>query len=133
MGRNLAVEGEDYPCRADLGDDIFVPRNWSPICFTWKASNLCHKPIYFEEEAVERYGHSCNPVLQPVVHAAHFFGTIPLLGYKMGITPPTECMYSLGYYRPGSCAPYLLDPIPISLRGALVEGGAWTALAFIIP
>ena len=32
-----------------------------------------------------------------------------------------ECQYALGYYRPGSCAPWLLAPIPLSLRGGLTE------------
>ena len=32
-------------------------------------------------------------------------------------------MYTLGYYRPGSCAPYMLDPLPISVRAGLMEAG----------
>jgi hypothetical protein len=39
----------------------------------------------------------------------------------------------LGYYRPGSCAPYYLDPIPLSVRAALFEAGAWVGGVAIFP
>jgi hypothetical protein len=42
----------------------------------------------------------------------------------MGVTPPTECMYALGHYRPGNCAPYMINPVPLSCRGAALEAGA---------
>ena len=47
--------------------------------------------------------------------------------------PPHECRYALGYYRPGSCAPYLIPPVPLSLRGALLEAGAVVGGVFLIP
>jgi hypothetical protein len=106
---------------------------WAPVTFTWKASGLCHKPAYFEDVHLERYGHSWGPYLQPVISGGHFFLTVPILPYKMGLYPPNECIYTLGYYRPGSCAPYMLDPLPLSLRAALFEAGAWTGMAFLIP
>ncbi|MCS7237975.1 MAG: hypothetical protein NZ899_06860 [Thermoguttaceae bacterium] len=110
-----------------------VSRGWEPVTFMWKASALCHKPAYFEQVHVERYGHSVGPLLQPLVSGAHFFLTVPILPYKMGLYPPTECIYTLGHYRPGSCAPYMLDPLPISLRAALMQAGAWTAGVFVVP
>jgi hypothetical protein len=106
---------------------------WAPITFTWKASALCHKPAYFEQVHLERYGHSCGPYLQPVISGAHFFLTVPVLPYKMGLYPPNECIYTLGYYRAGSCAPYMLDPLPLSVRAGLFEAAAWTGAAFLIP
>jgi hypothetical protein len=39
----------------------------------------------------------------------------------------------LGYYRPGSCAPWLLDPIPLSVRGAVYEAGAVTGACALFP
>jgi hypothetical protein len=108
-------------------------RGWTPVTFTWKASALCHKPAYFEQVHVERYGHTVGPLFQPIVSAAHFFLTVPILPYKMGLYPPNECIYALGHYRPGNCAPYMLDPLPLSLRAALFEAGAWTAAVFVIP
>jgi len=127
------AEDGDFPPECNLGDDAFAPRAWTPTCYTWKASGLCHKPLYFEDVHLERYGHSWGPYLQPVISGAHFFVTIPAVPYKMGLTPPAECMYTLGYYRPGSCAPYMLDPLPLSIRAALFEAGAWVGMVAAIP
>jgi hypothetical protein len=121
------------PGECTLGDAQFVPRTWDCITYTWKASALCHKPLYFEEVALERYGHSRGPILDPLVSAAHFFVTVPLLPYEMGVEPPCECEYTLGYYRPGSCAPWIIDGIPISLRGMALECTAATGAGFAIP
>jgi hypothetical protein len=118
-------------CKLEAGP--FEERNWAPTTFMWKASGLCHKPAYFEQVHLERYGHSTGPYTQPLASAAHFFLTVPILPYKMGLYPPGECMYTLGYYRPGSCAPYLLDPLPLSIRAGLAQAGAVTGLAAIIP
>ena len=75
----------------------FLTRVWQPITFTWKASALCHKPLYFEEVALERYGHTVGLGLQPVVSAAHFFLTVPVLPYKMGSTRRANACTPLGY------------------------------------
>lgn len=130
---NITPEAGEFPRECGLGDSIFEPRAWALTTFTWKASALCHKPLYFEEMALERYGHSTGPLTQPFVSGAHFFGTLPILPYLMGVEPPCECIYDLGYYRPGSCAPYMIYPIPISLRGAVLEAGAWVGGVFLIP
>jgi hypothetical protein len=108
-------------------------QTWAPTTFTWKASALCHQPLYFEDVHLERYGHSWGPYLQPLASGAHFFLSVPALPYQMGLYPPCECIYTLGYYRPGSCAPYMIDPFPVSIRAALAEGGVWTGMAFLIP
>lgn len=127
------TEGTDFPCECKLGREVnptFAGRHFSPTMFTWKATGVCHKPLYFEDVNLERYGHSWNPVVQPFMSAAHFFVSVPLLPYKMGLTTPNECMYTLGYYRPGSCAPWLIDPIPLSFRAAMFQAGAVTGFAY---
>lgn len=121
------------PTECTLGDDQYVPRNWDLVTFHWKASALCHKPLYFEETGLERYGHTMGPWLEPVHSGAHFFKNVALLPYKMGINPPHECQYALGYYRPGSCAPWLVPPMPISLRGGLLQAGAVLGGVYLIP
>ncbi len=99
----------------------------------WKASGLCSKPLYFVQVQMERYGHSWGPILDPIVSGAHFFGTVPILPYKMGLQTPNECVYTLGYYRPGSCAPYMISPLGFTWRAAAFEAGVWTGGAFAIP
>ena len=117
------TEGEDYPFECTIDDgQMFAGRCWDQTTYMWKASAMCHKPLYFEDEQLERYGHSFTPCFQPFVSGAHFFCTLPVLPYCMGVEPPCECVYALGHYRPGSCAPYMCNPVPLSLRGAVRSG-----------
>jgi len=133
---DISTKGDLFPKKCPLQEGALPERQthgWAPVTFTWKASGLCHKPSYFEEVHLEQYGHTCRGHLQPLVSGAHFFLTVPILPYKMGLYPPNECIYSLGYYRPGSCAPYMLDPLPLSIRAGLAEAGVWTGMAFLVP
>ncbi|MDO4582909.1 MAG: hypothetical protein Q4D62_02290 [Planctomycetia bacterium] len=118
----LASEDESFPVRQFAGTHV-----------TWTASNLCHKPLYFEQPAVERYGHSAGPILQPLLSGAEFIITVPALPYLIAMDPVNECQYPLGYYRPGSCAPYKWNPVPFTIRAGIAEGGIATALVFLIP
>ena len=125
--------GNDYPCECRLEGETFEPRRFATTMFTWKAAGYCHKPLYFEDWELERYGHSHGPLADPFFSAAHFFITLPVLPYKMGVELPWECVYPLGYYRPGSCAPWTVPAIPISLRGMAVEAATVTGLVFLFP
>jgi hypothetical protein len=129
----ITAEPGAFPPECGIGDVAYKSRQYPPMTYTWIASNLCHKPLYFEQPRLERYGHALPPVIQPLVSAAEFFLSVPLLPYKMGIEPPNECIYALGYYRPSSCAPMQIPGIPISLRGALYEGAVITGFAVVLP
>lgn len=107
-------------------------RPWPLHCYWWEAPAVCHRPLYFEQVNLERYGYSCG-FAQPLVSAAHFFGTIPALPYLLAAEPCRECVYTLGHHRPGSCAPLQLHYPPLSLKGAAVEAGVLTGLIFAIP
>lgn len=126
--------GEDFPmeCTVDDGSP-FAPRCWSEVTYMWKASALCHKPLYFECEQMERYGHSWGPVADPLIAGAHFFTRLPVLPYCMGITPPNECIYAIGHYRPGSCAPYMIDPIPFTWRAAANQTAFTVGMVYFLP
>jgi hypothetical protein len=121
------------PTECTLGDETYLARYWQPTTMTWKASGLCHKPLYFEEMQLERYGHMTGPLLEPVVSGAHFFVNLATLPYQAGINPPWECQYALGYYRPGNCAPWLAAPIPLSVRGGLLQAGAIVGGVYLFP
>jgi len=125
--------GEDYPCECRLEGETFQPRRFAATTFTWKAAGYCHKPLYFEDWNLERYGHSHGIVLDPFLSAAHFFVSLPVLPYQMGVQPPWECVYPLGYYRPGSCAPWTVPAVPISGRGFAVQAATVTGLVFLLP
>jgi hypothetical protein len=133
-----APHGELPP---DLSEHCFPPvhypgtsaRPWAEFSYAWEAPGLYHLPLYFEDVALERYGHTICPLAQPAISAAHFFGTAPLLPYKMGLEPPLEHVYTLGYYRPGNHAPRLIYPLPLRADAAALQAGAVTGLIFLIP
>ena len=129
----LVIPSGSLPQSCPLPDEDYVRKAPTPITLTWKASNLCYKPLYFEDVQLERYGHYRSPYLQPFLSRFRFWLTIPCLPYLMGVNPPQECIYDLGYYRPGNCAPSMIEPVPISLRGGLLEAGAIVGVAAIIP
>jgi len=131
--RLKGTAGEDYPLECTGRHLAFQPRAWAQTVYLWKAAGLCHKPLYFEQVQLERYGHDWGPALQPLVSGAHFFGTVPILPYKMGLETPQECVYALGYYRPGSCAPYMIEPLGFTWRAAAFQAGAVTGAAAAIP
>ncbi len=124
---DIGVKPEDLtgkkglPSECSLGDEPVEPRHWRRTIFTWTAAATWHKPVYFEDEQMDRYGHTFGPVTQTTLSAVKFFATVPLVPYYMGVYPPRECIYDLGTYRPGSCSPYYLDPFPLSVRGAVNE------------
>ena len=123
----------NLPMNCGIGYEAYAGRQFIPSAVEWKASGLCHKPLYFEDVQLERYGHEVGPVLQPLISSAHFFGNMLILPYKMGINPPGECQYALGYYRPGTCAPYMIQPFPFSLRGAAAQAGFVSGATALIP
>ena len=121
------------PAECPLGGIRTSERSWLAGTFTYHASALCHKPLYFEEVQLERYGHTAGPFRQPVLSGAHFIKSLVTLPYHMGMSPPTECEYALGYYRPGNCAPWMIPPIPLSLQGAKWQIGAALGFSYLIP
>jgi hypothetical protein len=100
--------------------------------YHWQAAAICHRPLYFEDINLERLGYS-HGLLQPVLSAAHFFGQVPLLPYKMTVDRPHRCIYTLGHYRPGSPAPYQFQWLPLRADAALVEAGVVTGVIFLLP
>jgi len=125
--------GSDYPCECRLEGETYEPRRFASTTFTWTAAGYCHKPLYFEDWNLERYGHSYGPLADPFLSAAHFFVRLPVLPYQMGVELPWECVYPLGYYRPGNCAPWTVPAVPISARGLAVEAATITGLVFLLP
>ena len=125
--------GNDYPHECRLEGETFEPRRFATTTFTWKAAGYCHKPLYFEHWNLERYGHSHGFVADSFLSAAHFFARIPALPYQMGVELPWECVYPLGYYRPGSCAPWTVPAVPVSARGFAVGAAAATGIVFLLP
>jgi hypothetical protein len=123
---------EARPIRAIPVPEEFVPlppRNWSPDRKYFTAAATCHLPLYFQDAALERYGHSTeqffgplgrymtypvddprqsnqrNQIVQPIFSIGLFAAQIALLPYNLIMDPPWEAEYDLGYYRPGDIVP----------------------------
>jgi hypothetical protein len=106
---------------------------WGGTEHHWSATCMRHRPLYFEEINAERYGYTASYCLQPVISAARFFGTIPALPYKMVVQRPRDCIYTLGHYRPGNCAPRRWHRLPWKLTAGVVEIGFIAGMILIIP
>jgi len=126
-------ESWGLPVTCSLGEQLLAHRAFEPTTMAWKASGLCHKPLYFEEIQLERSGHEHGPIIQPFLSTAHFLGNLAFLPYKVGINPSNECQYALGHYRPGNCAPWSIEPIPLSLRGLAAQGAVIGGAVMILP
>lgn len=125
---------EAHLCPEELWEGgPYIPRMFDPSCFTWSATNLWYNPLYFEDVALERYGHTYCPLIQPAVSVGRFGAQVVTLPYHMAMDPICKKEYALGYYRPGDCAPKLCYQPPLSLRGGLAQAGVVTGLFFIIP
>jgi len=121
--------GETPVCPEEikLSDEAYVGRALPETSYTWEASNLFHNPLYFEDAALERYGHTHHCLVQP------FASVGKGLPYQATIDPICKEMYTLGWYRPGECAPKKCYQIPWNWDAAAVEAGAVTGMFFIFP
>ena len=104
------------------------PRVTAPYYSTPRVPDFTHRPLYFEERALERNGRTIG-VLQPGLSAAHFFGTIPVLPYKMGAQPPSRPMYTGNGIDPPSDHLSVRDRV----RGVMAEAGVVLGLNYILP
>ena len=105
---------------------------WGNKWGVWASPNARSYPLYFEQVNMERYGNHPRR-FATVLSAAHFFGTIPLVPYKMGNHRPRECMYTLGAYRPGSCNPSYRHREPVTARGLVSQALITGAVIGFLP
>jgi hypothetical protein len=142
---NLCPRPDGAPCK-DLGDqalacpdevvlsnELYIPRCFDETIYAWEASNIYYNPLYFEDVALERYGHTYPCCVQPFASVGKFGVQLVGLPYQMAIDPPWKRIYPLGYYRPGECAPKLHYQIPWNTRAALVQAGVTTGMFYLIP
>lgn len=130
---DVAPDPGEFPRECPLGDKPFYGRQFACTKYTWKSSSLCHKPLYFEDIQLERYGNTRHWLFQPAISGTRFVASIITLPYQMGLAPPNECVYTLGYYRPGDCAPHLRYKIPFNLRAAAFQAAAVGGLIALVP
>jgi hypothetical protein len=131
------VQPQDQPAKElEKGEALLqgagTTRLWGMSASLWEAPAFCHRPLYFEDENLERHGRSCG-IFQPAASAAHFTARGLVWPYLAGAFPPHECIYTLGRERPGSCAAYRFYRPPVSACGAAYEAAAITGLSYVVP
>jgi hypothetical protein len=137
---NMTPDGIDLPDNLaaaiveEAGSQRFETEPFKP----WGAygqlaisSNFCHRPLYFEDVNLERYGRSWGAA-QPFVSAGKFFATVPLLPYKMVREPPHVCQADVGPPA-GTPAPRQRVVGPLEVDAALVEAAVVVGLILLIP
>ncbi len=107
-------------------------RHWKDFEFNWEAPVLAHRPLYFEDVNLERYGYTAG-ILQPAVSTVHFLSRFVASPYLWGAEHSRELDYSFGHYRPGSCAPYHVHRFPVSLKGGVSGAATSVGLIFVLP
>jgi len=115
-----------------FGGEQYTPRNFPEVVVPWAPPKGKFYPLYFQDPALERYGHTYHPLVQPVVSSARFATQLVLMPYQMTIDPPWELNSALGYYRPGDVVPKLHYPFPWNAKAAVVEVVTVTGLVFLI-
>jgi len=140
IGLDVRLPADETPQPCYTASEFALPAHLGPrtrhdshIGFHWAASGLLHKPLYFEDVPLERHGQTSFPALQPAISGARFVKSALTLPYRMGLQHPHECVYALGYARPGSCAPSLKEHLPWSWKGGLLEAGAVTGFVLMFP
>lgn len=123
----------ECPTEFKLSDAAYSNRMFSDCLYQWQATNQWHNPLYFEDPALERYGHVHHELVQPFVSVARFSVQLAGLPYQMTIDPVCKKMYNLGYYRTGECAPKKYYRIPWNTHAAVNEAAVWTGLIYIFP
>jgi hypothetical protein len=117
-----------------------LPENWqmaerayAAMDFLWVPSNIFYSPLYFEDPALERSGHSHGPLLQPLASVSRFGVQLVGLPYQMALDPPHRRVYPLGFHRPGESAPKQVPNIPLNAEAAAKAGAVYTGLIFAFP
>jgi hypothetical protein len=126
--RNVAADvfnPEGAPPRA-------APVAWFQPVGYGHVADVPYQPLYFEEVNLERYGYYCRCV-QPLVSAAHFYGTVPLLPYKMASEPPCELRSSLEYPPAATAAAPVPLWKPLSLKGVFAETAVVAGVILLFP
>ncbi len=103
----------------ETGLDRDLPWDW--YTQSWAAPNTFFHPLYFEDRMLERHGHQRFPHITPLVSGARFVAQATMLPYLSAIHPPSECHYSLGYFRAGSPVPAFLQRPPYQRKAAAAQ------------
>jgi hypothetical protein len=100
-----ATELQPLPSVRGQHFDGNVFAEWNSMGYCWSSPAFCHRPLYFEQPNLERYGIGHGHYVDPWLSAAHFYGNVMVLPFKAVWDPCWGKSCSLGNNRPGDCVP----------------------------
>lgn len=146
----INLETSPRETRSESGQPLLNPPDFAQSLYTSKAveapfailpapgiphfvADFGHRPLYFEEVNLERYGRSCG-VLQPAVSTARFYCSLVALPYKVAIEPYRLPVFTSRHpYPAGVLAPRVPECPPLRLDAAVLESGAIIGLIALVP
>jgi hypothetical protein len=136
---DVRIQSDKLPI--DLSGDLFssgggvAPSRLDGVerQFSWEPAELTYQPLYFDDVPLERYGQRVHPLIQPWLSGARFFGTFPIMPYKMTLNHPFSRVTPYGLYRPGSPTPLIRTNLPLRVDAATAEAATWVAMIFLLP
>ncbi len=115
------------------GNSQFTPRSFPEYTCAFEATNVWSNPLYFEDPALERYGHSLPRLIQPIASVARFGAQVVFLPYQMTIKPLDSKIYPLGWYSPGDYVPYRLYQPGWNGKAAAVQAATILGVGYATP
>ena len=111
-----------------------MPRRFAATTRSFEAPAVHHGPLYFEQKALERFGHSLGNLPQPLIAHSLVFVDLIALPYSIAKSPPWQIQTAAGMPRPGDVVlPFRLFPPRPDKQGVTAQT-ALTVLAFaLIP
>ncbi|MFT5299622.1 MAG: hypothetical protein ACI814_000395 [Mariniblastus sp.] len=128
--QDLAAQVFDKVVKIEYVPDCGIACRWHQYGPT--AADFGYQPLFWEEINLERHGTNVGR-LQPVFSATKFFGTFPLLPYKMTQQPPASHFRKANAQPAGLPAPWAPEAWPYSRKAGLAEGVAIGAAILIFP
>jgi hypothetical protein len=129
-------DNRDYLCPEEfaLPESGSADRYFGHLDYCWLASNVHHNPLYFENPALERYGHvHFSDCAEPLFSIGRFSAQLAALPYQVALDPVWKRQYALGWYRPGDFAPKKVYQPPLNARAAATAAGVYTGLFLLVP
>ena len=126
-GRLSADASQAFVDRSSrYGDWNLSPRRGKVA--TWEPPNFAHRPLYFEERHLERFGNATR--LPSLNSGVRFFTAIPRLPYQLGQHPPNSAVYEHRVPRPGDVVPGTTR-VYLDERGSILQ--TLISLGVILP
>lgn len=111
-----------FAASAPASPEALRRADWQTSVYAWTPPEFFHRPLYFDDQALERYGQSTHPRLQPAISTTKFFKDAVFLPYYLVIDGHRQWVSPLGWERPGSYAAPIRERFP-TLPGAYPRRG----------